>query len=238
MLVDQWIRVFTAVTAFLQVVIWPLVILIIAIYLRGPVKKFLGGINEVNLKAGPVETTFKSIQTEIAASLGAASVTQQEHENIREGTPEGIASLVNRTVNEHTVRSLEGISILWVDDVPSNNTYARHALEALGVKFTLCASTDEAVKLLHLNPFSAIISDMGRPPDSRAGYTLLAKVQALNINVPFIIYASGGNKPEHQEEARQRGAYESASGPADLYKVVVALFTGKEQPSPAQPSQV
>jgi CheY-like chemotaxis protein len=62
---------------------------------------------------------------------------------------------------------------LWVDDFPNNNIYERQALEALGVNFVLATSTEEALKKISRQRFDAIISDMGRPPDSRAGYTLL-----------------------------------------------------------------
>jgi hypothetical protein len=42
---------------------------------------------------------------------------------------------------------------------------------------------------------------MGRPPDSQAGYTLLKAVQKERINTPLIIYAVGGDEPEHKDKA-------------------------------------
>jgi DNA-binding NtrC family response regulator len=35
----------------------------------------------------------------------------------------------------------------------------------------------------------AIISDMGRPSDPQAGYTLLDKVRSSGNQIPFVIYA-------------------------------------------------
>jgi CheY-like chemotaxis protein len=67
--------------------------------------------------------------------------------------------------------------------------HERQALEALGVRFVLAKSTDEAVEKLNRGSFDAIISDMGRPPDPRAGYTLLDKLRGAGDRTPFIIYA-------------------------------------------------
>jgi CheY-like chemotaxis protein len=78
-------------------------------------------------------------------------------------------------------------------------------LEALGVTFVLAASTDEAIGKVKRQSFDAIISDMGRPPDSQAGYTLIDKLRADGNQTPFIIYA-GSRAPEHRAEARRRGA--------------------------------
>jgi CheY-like chemotaxis protein len=122
------------------------------------------------------------------------------------------------------VQNLAGISILWVDDHPLNNTHARHALEALGIRFSICTSTDDALEELKRSSFDAVISDMGRPPDMRAGYTLLEKMHEMTFKIPFIIYARGGNQPKYKEEAQKRGVYASTSGPQDLYRTIVNLF--------------
>ena len=52
--------------------------------------------------------------------------------------------------------------ILWVDDCPDNNIYDRAAFEAMGFSFTLALSTKEALQILSVERFAAIISDMGR----------------------------------------------------------------------------
>jgi PleD family two-component response regulator len=52
--------------------------------------------------------------------------------------------------------------VLWVDDRAENNTYERQAFEAMGLRFTLALSTDEAFERLRGTKYAAIISDMGR----------------------------------------------------------------------------
>jgi CheY-like chemotaxis protein len=45
-------------------------------------------------------------------------------------------------------KGLAGKSILWVDDRPANNIYERQAMEALGIRFTISTSTEEALQML------------------------------------------------------------------------------------------
>jgi CheY-like chemotaxis protein len=122
--------------------------------------------------------------------------------------------------------------VLWVDDRPDNNNYERQALEALGVKFVISTSTDDALSKLMTRHFDAIISDMGRPPDARAGYTLLDKLRSSGNQIPFIIYASS-RSPEHQAEARRRGAVGCTNNATELFEMVVSALQrhdgGKKQ---------
>ena len=60
---------------------------------------------------------------------------------------------------------LNGAKVLWVDDNPFNIGYPKHALEVLGIQFTMSASTGEALEKIHRQKYDVIISDMGRPPD-------------------------------------------------------------------------
>ena len=59
--------------------------------------------------------------------------------------------------------------MLWVDDRPDNNIIERRAMAAYNIDFVLAQSTGQALAELRKQQFDAIISDMGRPPDSRAG---------------------------------------------------------------------
>jgi CheY-like chemotaxis protein len=113
----------------------------------------------------------------------------------------------------------EGRSVLWVDDRPSNQVYERRSLEAFGISFTISTSTDDALGKLIQHRYDAIISDMSRPPDERAGYTLLEQVRKLSITVPFIIYCSS-RRPEHVAESLRRGAYGQTNLTTELVELV------------------
>jgi CheY-like chemotaxis protein len=112
-------------------------------------------------------------------------------------------------------------TILWVDDRPENNTLERHALESLGLRFVLSTSTEDALERVKTAAFDAIISDMGRPPDPRAGYTLLNRLRAAQHEVPFIIYA-GSRAPQHVAEAKRHGALGATDSPQELFDMVLA----------------
>jgi CheY-like chemotaxis protein len=82
--------------------------------------------------------------------------------------------------------------LLWVDDEPDNNRWERRALESYGLRFTLAKDTETAKTLLSGSErFAAVISDMGRPGDSRAGITLLEWLRGgPNAAMPYFIYTS------------------------------------------------
>jgi len=103
-------------------------------------------------------------------------------------------------------------------------------LAALGVTFVLATSTDEALERLKIQSFDAIISDMGRPPDSQAGYTLLDRLRAGGDQTPFIIYA-GSRAPEHRAEARRRGAVGCTNRPDELFEMVLSVLGQGREPN-------
>jgi CheY-like chemotaxis protein len=114
-----------------------------------------------------------------------------------------------------------------VDDRPSNNVHERQALEAVGITFVLATSTEDALEKLRRQSFDAIISDMGRPPDSQAGYTLLDKLREAGNRTAFIIYASS-RAPEHRAEARRRGAIGCTNRPDELFEMVLSALGSKD----------
>lgn len=124
---------------------------------------------------------------------------------------------------QETVYPIPKKVILWVDDRPNNNIYEREALKRYGVEFELATSTDEAVKILATRKFDAIISDMGRPPDGLAGYTLLRAVRGKGDNTPYFIYA-GSRAPQHVSEARRQGAQGSTNLAAELIDLVLSAI--------------
>jgi CheY-like chemotaxis protein len=109
-------------------------------------------------------------------------------------------------------------TILWVDDDPASNANERGAMAAYNIQFELARSTAEALSKLQHTRFDAIISDMARPDDRRAGYTLLDAVK--NSGVPFFIYAGSG-AVQHAAEARERGATTSTDDFSGLISSVI-----------------
>jgi CheY-like chemotaxis protein len=126
-----------------------------------------------------------------------------------------IANLASR-LTEDKVQLLRGKQVLWVDDEPEGNIYARRALDSIGVAVTLATSTDEAMDIVKVKHFEAVVTDMGRPGDPRAGYTLLERLRSAHLNVPVFIYSRSGSLPEHRDEALKAGAGGSTNDPKEL----------------------
>jgi CheY-like chemotaxis protein len=110
--------------------------------------------------------------------------------------------------------------VLWVDDRPDNNILERRSMAAYNIDFVLAQSTDEALAELEKQRFDAIISDMGRPPDSRAGYTLLEAVRGRGNQTPYFIYA-GSRDAAHVREALSRGAQGSTNIGDELLQMML-----------------
>lgn len=214
---------------FLAALLWPGVFFLALVYLRDELRAFIRNVGELSFKAGGVEATAKR-QVEAAALLGAAEAAKAEP--AAEGappapTPEGrarsIAATVRSAVRPRALAQLSAATVLWVDDRPSNNTYERRALEAIGIRFAEATSTEEALQRLSTETFDAVISDLGRPGDSNAGLTLLEEVRNHGLKLPVIIYA-GQAAVKRRDEILRRGAYGSTNSPQELFQLVTSAL--------------
>lgn len=164
---------------------------------------------------------------EAAAALATAEASRPV-DAAENKSPSERAQQVADIVNEAIIDvGVAGKTILWVDDRPSNNVSERQALEALGIRFTLSTTTEEALQILDRHSFDTIISDMGRPPDSRAGYTLLDALKKRGNYPPFIIYA-GSNAFEHKRETKERGGWGTTNRPQELFGLVLSALQSKK----------
>ena len=161
------------------------------------------------------------VQLVVAASLGAARAAKGESHPSKSETEELVevvrATAPGRAEGGDRWRN----HILWVDDRPENNTYERHAFEALGLRFTLALSTDDAFERLAQARYAAIISDMGRREGRREGYVLLDRLRQEGDQTPLFFYASS-NAPEHKREAREHGGQGCTNNAQDLFEMVTA----------------
>jgi CheY-like chemotaxis protein len=210
----------------LNVLIWPAIILFILIRFGRELRDFFSSLGELSLKGAGFEASLKRKQAEVVAALSAAAASKPDGDKTRESVAKEAmiaADVVADCVTPRAIRRASRSTVLWVDDNPNNNSYERQALEALGVSFVLAISTDEALKKISRQRFDAIISDMGRPPDPRAGYTLLDKLRSSGDQTPFIIYA-GSREPEHVAESRRHGAIGCTNNANELFEMVLSAL--------------
>lgn len=228
MTVDDFVRLVDAITKLLGVLAWPILIAYVLVKFAPAMSDFFVSLGEFSFKGAGFEATAKRKQTEAAAALAAAAAIHPDADITTEGLSRSAreaAEVVAEAVTPRTLRKAGRATVLWVDDRPENNVYERQSLEALGVTFVLSKSTDEALEARKSRRFDAIISDMGRPPDARAGYTLLNLLRADGDQTPYIIYA-GSNTPEHKAEARRSGALGCTNRASELFEYVLSALRG------------
>jgi CheY-like chemotaxis protein len=224
--VDEIVKVFDSATKLVGALAWPLVVGSVVLRFAPALKQFFENLGEFSLKGAGFEASAKRRQAEAAAALAAATAARPEPDVTASNRPAREAvDIVTEMVTPTLLRRAGRATILWVDDHPENNVYERQSLEALGVSFVLAKSTEEALAKVKVQHFDVIISDMGRPPDSRAGYTLLDSLRKSGDRTPFIIYA-GSSAPEHKKEAREHGALTSTNRAADLFENVMLSLRG------------
>lgn len=225
MTVDEKIKLIEAIAKLIGVIAWPALIAFVILRFRPAIKSFFESLGEFSLKGAGIEASAKRKQLEAVASLAAAASADSKEKSTPQEAATNAVSVVTSSLTTKALRKAEKATILWVDDRPDNNINERYSLEALGIDFVLALSTDDALERIRRRHFDAIISDMGRPPDPRAGYTLLDKLRSNGNTTPFIIY-SASDAPEHKLEALSHGATGSTARSSELFRLVVKAISG------------
>ena len=239
--------------------VWPIFLLFVLAFFYDPIFGFLENLNEVSVNIAGNETILKARETQarvggLVAAAAATATGPKESQAFRasnrglasplvEPAPQTVArspvkivqsiSNVGQIVNELTLPELARGTILWVDDRPSNNAYLIAAFRELGMRVDTALSTDEAMRYVEGGAvYDVIITDMGRPPDAQAGYTLLRELRARNVQLPVIVYA-GSNLQEHREAAIEAGAIESTDSPERVFDLVTSVVKNRNNPAAA-----
>lgn len=224
--VDEFVKLIDSITKLLGVLVWPTAAGFVLISFGPAIKEFFSSLGEFTFKGGGFEASAKRKQAEAAAALVAASVSHPD----ASATPASAAqrageaaAVVAESVNAQVIRRASKATALWVDDRPGNNVYERQSLEALGLSFVLATSTEEALDLVAKQRFDVIISDMRRPSDPWAGFTLLDQLRGSGNETPLVFYA-GSNALAHKAEARKRGAVGSTNNASELFGYVLTAL--------------
>jgi CheY-like chemotaxis protein len=187
-------------------------------------------INDPQMRAAVMQLSLKIASAIDRAAVPSASASPRKtdrakktptalvSEKARDSALKNAADTVKR--EEPEKKRDKQRKILWVDDRPDNNVFERRAMQPYNIKFELAESTGEALARLRKERFDAIISDMGRPPDLQAGYTLLNALRSSGDLTPFLIYA-GSDSPEHLRLALSKGAQGSTNRSDTLIKNVL-----------------
>lgn len=131
-----------------------------------------------------------------------------------------IRETVGRAFRPAVIDNLTGRSILWVDDRPANNALAVRALRKFHLDVEEVLNTEAALAAMSRRHFDLVISDMGRGDNNRAGYELLDEIRRRGSMVPFLIFSSS-DKPEHRQEAMDRGAQLATNSIIELLDYII-----------------
>ena len=162
------------------------------------------------------------LKTQISSAVSLAAAVSKQPDSLGEPNQDQLDEIVRLFSKVKKTKPTENWKnrVMWVDDRPENNVHERRAFEDQGLEFKLALSTDEALRALKHEKFSAIISDMGRKEGPQEGYVLLDRMRKSGDTTPFVIYA-GSNLPEHKRMARERGALGSTNRAQELFQLVM-----------------
>jgi DNA-binding response OmpR family regulator len=122
-------------------------------------------------------------------------------------------------------------TILWVDDHPENNTLDAAFFRQHGIAVHMARSTAEAVKLVAINKYDLVISDLGRGDDRLAGTGLARRLRDGGERMPIIIYTLRSSDPVKQTAKRglvaDSGATGLATSPQDIRQQGLAAIRGQ-----------
>lgn len=116
--------------------------------------------------------------------------------------------------------------VLWVDDHPDNNIEEKRYLEAHKVAVYQVKTTEEALTLLSMYQYRAVISDMNRNGKLLDGFTLVRAMRKRGDRTPFYLYTY---VPSAAQSARlaQEGGQGVATKSKELYTLVLSLMDKK-----------
>ena len=124
-------------------------------------------------------------------------------------------------------------TLLWVDDHPSNNELEVEYFRRRKIAVHLAENSEDALKLLRINDYGLVLSDLGRGDDRLAGLKLIQTMKQQGIRVPTIIYTMRPDDPARQSAQQimvaEAGAVDLAVTPTEIRSKVVNRFAAESR---------
>ncbi|GLR46690.1 response regulator [Sphingomonas astaxanthinifaciens] len=121
-------------------------------------------------------------------------------------------------------------TILWVDDHPANNRAEVALFRQRRIAVHLAETSEDAMRLVAMNDYRLVISDLGRGEDRLAGLKLTQALRERGAEVPIIIYTIRPSAPERQAAQRrmiaEAGASDLALTPSEVREKVLGRVGG------------
>lgn len=113
--------------------------------------------------------------------------------------------------------------VLWVDDHPQNNRVEKDFLERRKVAVYQVLTTEEALQLLEMYEYDAVISDMNRNGRPLDGINLVREMRRRGDRTPFVLYSVVPSDAQRRLVA-QAGGQAATVERGELYRVVTTLI--------------
>jgi len=113
--------------------------------------------------------------------------------------------------------------VLWVDDHPQNNLNERRFFEQRKLAVYQVETSEDALALLAMYDYGAVISDMNRGDQPLAGLELVREMRQRRDRTPFIVYTVVPSAAQRKLVA-DAGGQRAVATSAELYGAVLPLF--------------
>jgi CheY-like chemotaxis protein len=183
----------------LAALLWPILILVVFLNARHKLYAFLSRDN-LSIKVAGMEISVadatKNLGTEVADLQKRLADLETKLSGSKVPAIDPSQSTAAKDSRNSVSESLppRSFSILWVDDVPSNNAFLIDQFQKDGVDVKLALSTAQGIKDIKSNNFDAVITDLGREEEGRdnpfAGLDLVKEIRSVNSEIPILVFAS------------------------------------------------
>jgi len=195
---------------------WPAIFLFLVLKFFEPLKALIESARgrKFTIKVAGNELTMEeaSEQQRVIVSDLAQKIAALELSSPR-SSQEIQAALAN-SINSESKR------ILWVDDLPKNNSLLVATLEERGVTVDIATNSNQGLELMARNKYDAVISDIGRPEGDRAGIDFTRKVRSRDKTTPIYIFCGGWAARNLREETLLAGANEITSSGSTVLALI------------------
>ncbi|TQN27873.1 response regulator receiver domain-containing protein [Haloactinospora alba] len=176
-----WVELASA----LPTLLWVVFASVVFLSLRRPLlNRIVPHIAEI--KGPGLEITLKDAEQLIEKA--DEDTTGGESHSAEPDTVKQRRSAVNRL--EHAAVYLRSGRILWVDDIPSNNSALTRLFTEMDMRVDQATTTGEALELLYRYSYDLVISDIERHGDPGAGIDMVREFHRAGIRVPVIYHAA------------------------------------------------
>ncbi|QIE57535.1 response regulator [Pikeienuella piscinae] len=213
-------RLLEAISALL----WPMAAIVI-MFLLLPVIRAVIAKREFSLEIGGFKFSAQKATEKIQQQLADLQAKIVALETGGEVSGKG-----EKPFAEGPIRRL---SILWVDDHPSNNAFEAVSFRRDGHTVHQVSGTREALGALRAGGVDIVISDMGHLEDGardpEAGMKLLREMRGKGDETPLAFYTTRATARRWAGEARELGAITMTDSFTTLCATIKRRFTSAEK---------